>query len=495
VSAYLFSILAFFIDSGYYPSMPQITAQLSLFPEHPLATSPKKMAPISHEIELEDKTLYKHFSDIIELNNDLTRQIVSFQANKDLSGYRLFKYKEAFSFSLVRYFLKKYLPKKGTVLDPFCGSGTTVFASSSAGHDSIGIELLPIGIAICKARQALQTINNKELDDIYKLVSVNPWKNELYTPINSLRITAGAYPDQTEQELSKFLCWCHKQQKNVRELLIFSALAVAEDISYTRKDGQYLRWDSRASRKNGHSDFNKGKIFSFSEAITKKLKDIIFDAQHLEHFTTQGNQKFIQNTSLTGMQDILNDSIDMILTSPPYCNRYDYTRTYALELAILGCNEIDLIELRQSMISCTVENKLKNLLDINRNWKTPITTCDNCKLLQEILSFLYNKKDNNELNNNGIPRMIQGYFYDLACIIFEAFRTLRKGGTMIMVNDNVRYAGINISVDLILSYLAKKIGFNIKNIFVLPQNKGNSSQQMGIHGRQPLRKCVYVWEK
>ncbi len=66
---------------------------------------------------------------------------------------------------------------------------------------------------------------------------------------------------------------------------------------------------------------------------------------------------------------------------------------------------------------------------------------------------------------------------------------------MFMVNDNVRYAGAAISVDLILSKIAEDIGFHIDNILVLPQGKGNSSQQMGKHGREALRKCVYVWRK
>ena len=66
---------------------------------------------------------------------------------------------------------------------------------------------------------------------------------------------------------------------------------------------------------------------------------------------------------------------------------------------------------------------------------------------------------------------------------------------MLMVNDNVRYSGVGISVDLILSAIAEKIGFKIENIFILPQEKGNSSQQMGEHGRSPLRKGVYAWRK
>jgi hypothetical protein len=64
-----------------------------------------------------------------------------------------------------------------------------------------------------------------------------------------------------------------------------------------------------------------------------------------------------------------------------------------------------------------------------------------------------------------------------------------------MVNDNVRYAGASISVDLILSDIAQELGFEVEHILVLPNGKGNSSQQMGLHGRERLRKCVYVWRK
>ena len=66
---------------------------------------------------------------------------------------------------------------------------------------------------------------------------------------------------------------------------------------------------------------------------------------------------------------------------------------------------------------------------------------------------------------------------------------------LFMVNDNVRYAGVSISVDTILSGIAQSLGFEVENIFVVPGKKGNSSQQMGTYERVPLRKCVYVWRK
>ena len=115
--------------------------------------------------------------------------------------------------------------------------------------------------------------------------------------------------------------------------------------------------------------------------------------------------------------------------------------------------------------------------------------------MQEILEFLEYQKHAGKLNNNGIPRMVKGYFYEMACVIQECLRALKKGGLMFMVNDNVRYAGASVSVDLILSSIAESLGFEIESILVLPQIKGNSSQQMGRHGRDGLRKCVYVWRK
>ena len=64
-----------------------------------------------------------------------------------------------------------------------------------------------------------------------------------------------------------------------------------------------------------------------------------------------------------------------------------------------------------------------------------------------------------------------------------------------MVNDNVRYGGEEIPVDLILSNFAVENGLKIEGIYVLPTGKGNSSQQMFQYGRKETRKCVYVWEK
>ena len=91
--------------------------------------------------------------------------------------------------------------------------------------------------------------------------------------------------------------------------------------------------------------------------------------------------------------------------------------------------------------------------------------------------------------------MVRGYFTEMACVIGECARVLKPSARLFMVNDNVRYAGVSISVDTILSDIAQSLGFEVEKILVVPGKKGNSSQQMGTYGRVPLRKCVYVWRK
>jgi hypothetical protein len=132
---------------------------------------------------------------------------------------------------------------------------------------------------------------------------------------------------------------------------------------------------------------------------------------------------------------------------------------------------------------------------MNSKWSEAIEIADNQKLLQAILSFLEDQNSQHLLNNTGIPRMVRGYFYEMACVISECSRIMKKNALMFMVNDNVRYAGASISVDMILSDMAEKVDLQVENILVLPDGKGNSSQQMGVHGLEPLRKCVYVWRK
>lgn len=105
------------------------------------------------------------------------------------------------------------------------------------------------------------------------------------------------------------------------------------------------------------------------------------------------------------------------------------------------------------------------------------------------------RKDHGDLNNNGVIRMVDGYFTELAFIYAELFRICKSGAEVVFVNDNVRYGGEVIPVDFLSSMFAEQFGFDVKKIYCLKQQKGNSSQQMAKFGRVPLRKSLTIWKK
>jgi len=454
-----------------------------------------------------DRDMFDYFSKKIVFDQNLTRRTVSFQANKTCRFYRWYKYKEAFSVNLVEYIFSCYSVKKGKILDPFAGSGTSLFACSSLGYDAEGIELLPVAQKIIAANVTARSSGSKKIVPVLeRWLAEKPWNTEgEYRKLNSLKITQGAYSDETQHKIERYLYEIKKEKKETEDILLFSLLCILESVSYTRKDGQYLRWDHRAARMAGKSFFDKGEILPFDKAICNKIFEIKNDIEAsgqpetLLSFAQKkhayGSIHLFKGSCLDLLPFLKNESYTAVITSPPYCNRYDYTRTYALELALLGITAEQLAQLRQDMLSCTVENKEKELLSLNKEWSKAIEICDDNMLLQGVLAYLDYKKNSKELNNSGIFRMVRGYFYEMACIVQEAYRVLERDGMFFMVNDNVRYAGLAIPVDLILSSIAEKFGFNVENILVLPQGKGNSSQQMGKYGRDVLRKCVYVWKK
>ncbi|MFH7027406.1 MAG: site-specific DNA-methyltransferase [Heteroscytonema crispum UTEX LB 1556] len=464
-------------------------------------------------------TLYEKFKSKIIHNSCLDRTLVSFQGNKQVA-FSWFKYREGFSERLVRYLIQELKPQPGILLDPFSGIGSSLFTASALGWQTIGIELLPVGIFAIQARLRAQKINVKILNQVIselKTINILDYYNQSYA-FNHLAITRGAFSPANEEKLVSYISYCYSciSNEDIRSLLLFAAFSIIEDISYTRKDGQYLRWDVRSGRSKGKNEFNKGEILNFEDAIFQKLKQIVSDLDvgsiQLDLFgdslplqVTIPNLEpiFYQGSCLEMLPNLQESSIDFVMTSPPYANRYDYTRTYALELAFLGCDEEKVKHLRQTMLSCTVENRDKrNYLEdyytnINRyhDFLKIDFTFQNQAALQEVLMILESYKTEGKLNNKNITRMVSNYFYEMCFVIYELARILKPGGIVAMVNDNVRYAGEEIPVDLILSDIAESFGLVTRHIWTLGRGKGNSSQQMGNHGRSELRKCVYIWEK
>lgn len=384
---------------------------------------------------------------------------------------RLFRYKEAFSPKLVNYLVDYFgLTKNDYILDPFAGMGTTCFSAMQKGIPSVGVEIMPMSHFVAKtlvefgdSKKILGAIKSfKRLKDMLpnaKLASVT----------TEARIIKLAYDDETLIKLRKWKWLITNCTKTYKNILYMAFLSILEDCSYTAKDGQFLR--IRRDK----------KIKNPNDALEEKLQIILEDSLGVEQHTLNqiipkiilGDARCLPKYFTSGKKP------NVIITSPPYLNRYDYTRSYALESYFYSTKDnSELVKLRHSLLRSHIESKKYDEDDQQH------------PAVIEVLQQLKNK----ELNNPRIPIMIAGYFTDMKKTILGMSRVIATRSQIALVIDNVRFEGEVIPVDLILSDIAEEIGFNTKKILIT-RYKGNSSQQMGKYGRIPVRESIVIWER
>lgn len=492
--------------------------QKSFFPDTNTSDPTREQFSSSHvcpedaRISLEDQ-----YKDLVVETDEFDRELVSFQGNKTETLHSWIKYREGFSADLVKLLLEKFNVSKGDlVLDPFAGSSTTLLTCKMLGIDAHGIELLPHAHLSWEAKSRAFDYDIDELRNIREKVRAEspPPSEESF---NHLRITRTAFSEEREKNLMAYTNWFNQMDitDDSKILCKFILMSILESISYTRKDGQYLRWDRRAKKiiernkkrkskgKSPIKGIHKGELPTVKDAFLRKLSKIIIDVIELQRAPPpSSSQKLINGNTLYILPKTEDEKFSCVITSPPYANRYDYTRTYALEEAYLGIGQ-EIFDLRQRQLSCTVENKSK-LSDLNEfyqsinrrgDYERILSTVRSNEALNEINFSLKKRNEMGEINNTSVLSMIDQYFTELTFVFAELLRTCKEGAFVTFVNDNVRYAGEVIPVDLLTTNLAEQIGFKPHRVFVLPNRKGNSSQQMKKYGRAALRKSVIVWQK
>lgn len=459
---------------------------------------------------------------ILEITTKFDRRSVSYQLSKKDMLHSWLKYKEGFSADLVNIILDDMGAKPGDlVMDPFMGSGTTALVCQMRGINSIGFDILPISAVSIKAKANVMRYKIKEIESLIDEFSqlVMPKGYDRSTPY--VTITDTAYPEFNERFIQYATEWIgtsnySDEAKNLFTLCMVNSL---ERCSYTWKSGQYLSWDSRskkvqraneeraaAGRKLLPEQQVREVIENIQDAVISELRHVVSDISMIQAqgmVETPASIDFRQNSVFFELPTMPDNCLSGVITSPPYCNRYDYTRTYALELVYLGLGEKEIKQMRQDLLSCTVESRSK--IEVLRDFYSKIGASERFERIlsdinrnvafQEIRNALEQRKQLGELNNNGVIRMVEGYFTELAFIYAELFRLCKPGATVAFVNDNVRYGGEVISVDYLSTSFAEQFGFVPEKVYCLRQQKGNSSQQMKKYGRVALRKSITIWKK
>lgn len=471
----------------------------------------------THRQELEKK-----YTQILSVTTKFDRRSVSYQLSKKDKLHSWLKYKEGFSADLVNILLDDMEAQPGDlVMDPFMGSGTTALVCQMRGIDSIGFDIMPISAVSIKAKANVMKYDINEIKEMQQAFSTLELPKGYSRTTPYITITDTAYPEYNEKFIQYATEWIEGSHFSdiAKNLFVLCMVNSLERCSYTWKSGQYLSWDSRSKKvqRANASRAASGKkllpeqqvrddIENIQDAVKAELAHVIADITAIQEQGVQDVKAgidFRQNSVLFELPTLPENTLKGVITSPPYCNRYDYTRTYALELVYLGLGEEQIKQMRQDLLSCTVESKPK--IEVLRDFYSSIGAADRFdhilhtiegnETFQEIRRALAKRKDAGELNNNGVIRMVEGYFTELAFIYAELYRICKPGALVAFVNDNVRYGGEVIPVDFLSTSFAEQFGFLPEKVYCLRQQKGNSSQQMKKYGRVALRKSITIWRK
>jgi site-specific DNA-methyltransferase (cytosine-N4-specific) len=250
------------------------------------------------------------------------------------------------------------------------------------------------------------------------------------------------------------------------QLLIMSAL---EPCSLTSKDGQFLRLVKRTPE---HPDV------AIARAVHEAELDIA-RAAWLYPFSDGPSSPTVVEGDAQLLEAYPPNPSHALITSPPYPNRYDYTRTYALELCLFFVhNARELRDLRHSLLRSHIEAQ-----------ERPDEAVPH-EAVREVLDHVRRQP----LNNPRIPIMLKGYFVDMQRVLQAWSCVMAPGSQVAVVVDNVRFAGEIVPTDLILTDMAARLGFRPEAVWVC-RLKGNSSQQMGTYGRVPVRESILLWRR
>jgi len=408
-------------------------------------------------------------------------RLVTYVANKNQPIFGWFRFKEGFSAQLVKELVTNewLLPQGSIILDPFAGCGTTLLTCQELGYFAIGCDIMPIAVFVTQVKLSYGQLDLQKIESAaQELLSLECRSTGKSWP--RVNIVDVAFDEETRGRALFYRDFIlDVPDVHVRDFLMLALLGSLEEASRTSKDGQFLRLVERPPE-------------PLETVFRDKLQAMLGDLRRVTVAGTSGSSNTRAHMAPGDARCLPNEirnyagKASAIITSPPYLNRYDYSRTYALELCLL-CDQNgqpyvsdfeDLKAIRHSLLRSHIESK-----------PAP-TDFVHIPALQEILGNLQTRA----LNNPRIPIMIKGYFEDMNLAIEQMATMLRPGGLVALVVANARFEGELVPVDFILSEIAKTHGLVTTEVRVT-RYKGNSSQQMGKYGRVPVRESILFWRK
>lgn len=409
--------------------------------------------------------------DFSSSKNDIPSTLFEFdQTISDLNKYGIvhkwYDYLEDFPYSLIEEKIVEYKLKTGSlIVDPFVGSGTTLISANLFKCNAIGFDANPLMTFISEvkttwdidlkefksevqkiSRMFLQNIHNFDnLDLDLDFINVMP-KKEL-----NQWLSPGL---QKEIVLLKYHI---KKIRNVkiRNLILLALAKSCFDSSYVSLCPGTTFYPFRVKEE-------------FWDLFTNKVIQIYNDLRSVQKHNHYGYSTLITDTCLNAKKHIKFNSIDFIITSPPYPNDLEYTRQTRLELYLLDFaqNMNDIQQIKRKM----VKGSTKLIFKESDSARFAIAFDE----IRVVSDLIYEQTKNKNWGFD-YPRMIREYFGDMFLCLQEFYELLKKNSYFLLVVGDQTIKGVYVPVCDILISMAQKIGYRNckKELFRIRRSTGH----------------------
>lgn len=464
----------------------------------------------SGDVIVPDQTKWEAQGNGVDINKSdpyITKQSTRY------SLHGLHEYKGKFNPQMVRAIGNLLGLSEGDfVVDPFCGSGTTLLEALHIGWNAVGTDLNPLAILVANNKVDLVRLGKEKfqkhvgdvIDNIRRIESsIGPCDEALCSADRDVLRDHGRshewesrdylekwYPDDVLLQLRAIITSINQHVNNdtASDALRLCVSNIARETSLQDPDDLRIR-----RRKDPQDNYPALSLFLEEvEDISDKLSEI---DEYIGPPLKETKQcALMKDSTATDQLKEACSSInkppneaDALITSPPYASALPYIDTNRLSLLLLGLvDSDDLKETERSLIGCreikkTTRRRLDSELVSNKS-----------DLPDEVHSFLTDmlntvKKSDIGFRRRNTPALLYKYFSEMKSNFEEVRRTVQSGTPYALVVgvNTTKPDGKNevvINTPNLLSQIATQCGLEVSRTETL-----NTYQRYGLHHSNSIK--------
>ena len=339
------------------------------------------------------------------------------------------------------------LPAPANILDPYCGSGTVLLEANLRGHHAIGVDINPLARLISRV----------------KTTPIDPSRLRGHLAFLEERVKRSRARPRPQSTLDYWLSpaarvGLHRlviaiaevHDTRIREFLLVTLSSIVRKVSKADPAIPPLVKLSQQRAQTAGPDYRKA--LERSQSITTEMVYTAFNDTATANIARMAQlyslHPWLGDTQLcpTGFQaartGLQPDSVDIILTSPPYCGSQKYVRSMKLELLLSGCSPVDLKQIDRDTLGTEAVTARATLL-------TELLTGDH--FADNLIQAIYK-------GNPVRARMASEYSKHLVEFSEECRRVLRPGGHLLVTLGRSTLAGVRFPADRLLHRACQAVG-------------------------------------